>query len=871
MGSVRDSGTTRSRRFGILSSIKKAKNAFDHGIDSAADEWVQQTQNTARTRGDLKSDGAEDDYYALAQLRSHTDAYVKKKGHPSPDQCTNLLTQLIRRHPEKDIAFLACAHGMTREDARQTLVGEFQLHSGQTPEAVKYLRVLLAARQVKPELVDDSEAQWAECLLSLSTSTVRNVGQRLEAFVATLSTGFPGSPLLHSLVDQVPRDACFQLSNHLEHLRQEVDFGRAYAACAWMSRLHQTSKLIVVLNEVFPRWKIWAEWRPNPARLRIWECMTLEQRNHISKLLSLEGPDVLTGRNRTLREGLALQENSPEIHIGIITIKVQTGLTCDRLKLLDQLLDALGTALSVSSNGLLYFTQLCLDRAVTCEELRLLEAANVTGNSAISASVLQLLSNHEAVSIQMTAISQLLPALSATGTEGDVLRELISPIVVNTATLRLKSLQDKLRKQTQSGQDVEMDGLRTAELAHSLKNAIWLQPKLDQCLQAFLSQLPSIDMLKALFKVQNIARDLTIDRSSPLTQILDSYCMAHLVDCSSQDSETTGLVEALLPFWMERPDRERREAALTLIQRHWIPSNTRADCLLQLKEAPEKLVHIVGSIGDTNTACVQFAKVLSSSKVYNTGFAACWRHLLLATIENRGPELAEKLFEQVRIEDWFRWQDDLRKIFSGGTARPASKHLIFQRSFYRWSDRISRDYLSSLKRIDQATSHGPALKWVALRLEDAGAIAPILHTLKSLPEGTSDPVVHVILANLKPSGSNAKLITDALSRLVYITKVGMQASLHVVEGYNQNSKRIPDGLVALILKSEDLAPADERALKAVVAVLEVCTSLPKSYYTSVRSLTEDASADMIADIFLGMSCSKHSANEADNRSKREPG
>ncbi|OCK87438.1 uncharacterized protein K441DRAFT_742416 [Cenococcum geophilum 1.58] len=201
-----------------------------------------------------------------------------------------------------------------------------------------------------------------------------------------------------------------------------------------------------------------------------------------------------------------------------------------------------------------------------------------------------------------------------------------------------------------------------------------------------------------------------------------------------------------------------------------------------------------------------------------------WQHLLLATIEDRGPELAEKLFEQVRIEDWFRWQDDLRKIFSGGTARPASQHLMFQRSFYRWSERISRDYLSSLKRIDQATSHGPALKWVALRFEDAGAIAPILHTLKSLPEGTSDPVVHAILANLEPSGGNAKLITDALSRLVYVTKVGMQASLRVVEGYNQNSKRIPDGLVALILKSEDLAPADERALKAVVAVLEVYTS-----------------------------------------------
>jgi hypothetical protein len=823
MGS--DSGTARSRRFAILSSIKKAKNVLDHRIDSGADGWVQQTQNTVRTRGDLKSNGAEDDYYALAQLRSHTDAYMKKKGHLSPDQCTNLLIQLIRQHPEKDIAFLACVHGMIREDARQTLVREFQLPLGQIPEVVKYLRVLLAARQVKPELVDDSEARWAECLLSLSTSTVRDVGQRLEAFVAALSTGFSGSPLLHSLVDQVPRDACFQLSNYLEHLRREVDFGRAYAACAWMSRLHQTSKFIAVLNEVFPRWEIWAEWRPNPARLRIWECMTLEQRNHISELLSLEGPDVLTRRNRTLREGLTFQENSPEIHIGKITIEVQTDLTCDRLKLLDQLLDALGTALSISSDGLLYFTQLCLDRAVTCEELKLLEAANVTGNSTISASVLQLLSNHEAVSTQMSAISQLLLALSAIGTEGDVLRELISPIVVNTATPRLKSLQDKLRKQTQSRRDVEADGLRTAELAHSLKSAIWLQPKLDRCLQAFLSQLPSIDMLKALFRVQNIARDLTIDRSSPLTQILDSYCMAHLVDCSSQDSETTSLVEALLPFWMERPDRERREAALSLIQWYWISSNTRAECLLQLKEAPEKLVHMVGSTGDTSIACVQFAKVLSSPKVYGTGLAACWQHLLLATIENRGPELAEKLFEQVRIEDWFRWQDDLRKIFPGGTAHPASQHLIFQRRFYRWSERISRDYFSSLKRIDQATSHGPALKWVALRFEDAGTIAPILHTLKSLPEGTSDPVVHVILANLKPSGSNSKLVTDALSRLVNITKVGMQACLHVVEGYNQNSQRMPDGLVTLILKSEDLAPADERAIKAVVAVLEVCICL----------------------------------------------
>jgi hypothetical protein len=821
MGLWRGSGSDRSARLRAFPSLGQARSVLDFRRDADINEWIQSTLDAASNwRSNWRVSGqeaSEDNSLLLVQLRSSTDAFLNRHRSLNANQRSNILQQLIERHTQKDIAFLACVHGLTTEAAQEALRGGFQIHASQTEEVVNYLRVVVAARDANPEIIDDLEAQWAESLILLSTSTPQDMGPPLKALVRPLSQGLPNLPFLQSLAYDIPHKACFRFSNHVEQLGQEKNFGQAYAACAWLSELQQTSPLVVILNEIFPSWPVWAAWRPNYVRLRLWECLTVDQRRRVQDFLSLEGPDFFTGKLGTLREGLSLPKTNLEIRHGSIVIKVPNRHVCEPLRLLDQLLNTLDVALAGFPHGLAYFTQLCVDRSVTHEELQILQAAHITGNTSIHAGVLQTLGD-QTLSIQMAGVSQILPPLEVIGNQGHVLRELISPLLASVIPTGLESLQEKICKQIESGRDVEVDGMKIAKLVHGLRGAVWLHSKLDQRLHAFLDQFPPFDSLTALLKLRDVAQDTTLNRRSPLTRTIDTYCIAKFAGRPVVDEEAATIVDALLPFWVQRPDRERREAALAIAQRSFIPFKTRSECLSKLRGAPEKLLDGVRRSNDTDVACFHFARVLCSPKVYGSGLDECWQHLLRSMIENRGPRLAESVFDQLGIDDWFRWQDDLRKILFSGDTRPTSQHPLLQWRFSRWSERLSSQHLSAIKLIE-TTGNGLGLKWIVLGSEDSGTIFTLLQALQRSRERPCDPAIQAMIKTLKPDGRNAKLISDALLRLSYMTEAGVQACLRAVNLYNESSGKVSEGSMSGLLQSADLTPADGRAVHALTAVL----------------------------------------------------
>jgi hypothetical protein len=811
-----------SLRFGIFTSRRRPESLLNSQIDADIAEWIQNTQEAVKSWQPSSLERQEDDHFPLAQLKLYTDAFLRKRGSLSADQRSSIFTQLIVRHTQKNVAFLACAHGFSTEAARAVLE-DFQINTNQPSEVIDYLRVVSYTRFVDPQIIDELDIQCSEILLSLSTADPQKVGPRLEASLILLSAGPPSLRLLHSLIDDVLRKAYWLFSTHLENLSRGADFGQAYAACAWLSKICETPELIAALNKLFPKWHTWAVWRPNCARLRRWESLAVDQRRHVYDLLSLDGPDVLTGKMGTLREGLSFPPTYSEIRYGSLIIKVRDDQACDPLRLLDQLLDTLADCVSESPNSIVHIKQMFVEKPVTYEDFHLLQAAKIPENSFIRPTVLEILSS-QVVSVQTTGISKLLPALGTIGKQGDELRELISPLLVSTVDVGLKSFQEKFSKKIQGGKDdVEVIGMKVAHLAHTLKNAAWLRLKLHQRIQHFLDRLAPLENFKALLKLRDAIRKSVSGYNSSLIRAVDDYCISEFTDLSITDDETK-IIKVLLQFWIQPPDRERREAALVIARQISISSRTRSRCISQLQDAPEKLLTGVRLINKTDIACVRFARILSSPKVYGTGLDECWQHLLQTMIENQGPRIGENVLDQIGIEDWFRWQNDLRKIFFQGNHRPTIEHLTLDRRLSRWFEHLSTKYLSPLKRIE-ATGQKSQLRWLVFSLDERETVNPLLYALDLLEPGPLNPVIHALLMALEPDCGNAKLVTDALLRMPDLLESGTQVCLRAINLYNTSSGKISENSIFHLMIPSDLTKAEVRALGAIVAVLVVCLSL----------------------------------------------
>jgi hypothetical protein len=811
----RFSVTRRSFLLKLKPSLSRRQKDNEDVVDSSINAWIRSTRAIIVEWQVPVSEAAANEHFPLAHLKLATDDLLAPKEGLDLSQCSDFLSTIIEQHTEKDTALLACGHRLSRALVRKIIINDIPAY----PDTIKYLRIILAIRHINFDSIDDIEARWAECLLSLCISDTTEIGDQLGRQVALLSSEPPRSLLLRSMTDFIPRQAAFQLSSQLSIWNQEGDFASAYVNCYWLSRLHQTSNLTVILDEAFPDWHTWAFWRPDPARMEIWHGLTTTQRQRCKAILVLEGPDFITRSMKTLREGLNLSRIGSEIHAGTIIIKVTDGRLLDHLRLLNIVLDTFDAAVS-TPNGVSFLIQLCIDRPVAFGDLELLEAARETGSITVHIGLLQILSNQEAPSVQLAAVPQILASLNGPEPHIRDIRQVLSPILVDTVKLGLAPLQANLNKQLQTGRDADALGLKITELLHSIKDSAWLHHRLN--LQLILSprNLPPLDFMQALFKVLAIARSTTADRRSLFIEVLSDYCITYLVRCGVPDSETELFVTEIVRFWIKPSTRKAREAALALAQHNSIPLRVRATCLTKLHDAPEKLLDAIRGLKGTTVTSLQFTRVLLSPKTYGTGLPECWQQMLQVLMEDQAPTILDNIFDHISLDDWFRWQTDLAKVFDSGALLADSQHQLFQQNVIRWSERLSK-LLPAIKKIETVCGHGAVLQWIILGHEDSHSIFPLLHQLNSLEGSGLDPIVNVVLSKLKVGNDSASLIHDALSRISHLTDDGVKACLDVVNTYNREPITLPVGYVGRLLEMEDLLPADERALNTIVQVLDV--------------------------------------------------
>jgi Poly(ADP-ribose) polymerase catalytic domain len=776
-------------------------------------------------------------YFPLAQLQSHTDFYLKRKGNLEQDDRDHRLISLVRDDPAKDVAIAACAHALSTPAVRELIIRECRVdpvtHDGLLP----YLRAITGVHYANPTAISKDEEQLAQILILLSSSEAPVVGRHLNTYFLVSSKSELSELFLRPFVDKILRRACAKLGEKLDGMRIERQWKRGYEESSWLSDvLRDNPTAGQLLDKTFPTWRIWALWRPNTQRLARWECFTAEQRGALRDILALEGPDFIASEKPILREGLLLHldANQPcsSISYGRLVLKLENGTGSTACTMLNGLLDALDAACSTSPSSLALFTHLCARNPVDNRVFLLLELVDAIRDPSVSTAVLNILTAE--VDIQVAAAMQLLPSLS--DGPGRELRDVLTPSIIESVEKEVLRMQNKFCEQLQRGKGEGL-AMRLQAFGEILKDATWLQSSLSDGLRSALDIWPEKDDLEPLFKFRTDVQINSVDANSPLPRMIDAYLMACLAGRGLMDEEGRRTIEELVHFWQLRPKPDRRAVALALAQRSTISSGLRIQCLAQLKDLDRDFVFEVSKvlIKDTDMACVNFARVLASNW-NNAETPECWRGILLSMIKQQNATLLDYSLEYLKIQPWFQWLNDLADIF--GDSAIQNPPTILDTSLHLWNKRLSENYIPVLRDLENAMGSLAKLRWILAGWEDSENVIPVLDMLQAPEGGPLQPARLALMSTLAPDGSNGRQICQVFSRLTRMSPAGIQAYLRMLEVREKSTNQNAQAVLAVWLESPDLTPVDKGALKDMASILDMQTPTNGS---ALRTCLQDAS------------------------------
>ena len=248
-------------------------------------DWHEKVNSTARRGGQQPLvSGALNSAFPWAELRLHTDLYLRKKGDISPEERDRYLLALIQKHGTMHIAVAACAHKMSTDALRGFMANELQTAQGIETQGTKailgsnqvqFLKAIVTAHHANPLTFSESDSQVAQALIRSSASNLRSTSQHLETLVKLMITGIPSHSFAYLFVQRMVHGYAARFSNEMQALRDSCSWLKARAETEWLAMLlvqpFESSvgkaEAIAILSVRFPDWRIWAEWGESDTQL----------------------------------------------------------------------------------------------------------------------------------------------------------------------------------------------------------------------------------------------------------------------------------------------------------------------------------------------------------------------------------------------------------------------------------------------------------------------------------------------------------------------------------------------------------------------------------------------------------------------------
>jgi hypothetical protein len=300
----------RQRMAWVKKTISKKRSEMFNKI-SHSEDWHQVV---AAAAGALRpSDGN----FPRGFLRNHTDVNLRKKGKISQSDVDTRLATLIQAHPARDIAIASAAHAIATKSLRGILQVDKNVAQGSYWGLDIWLQSLIAANNGNPACLTDLEVQWAHMLLPYAKHGTNAAGLYIKGVSGALRKSNIPNMYIVPEFDILLRRAIPDYVAQLNRFRLQCQWLAAHEAVFWMveldtsspSRSPETLHIEHILDTQFQALRLWAKWRPDVDRITHLADMDSTPLCTVLDIAALEGPDVMTGTERTLRQGWIARYN----------------------------------------------------------------------------------------------------------------------------------------------------------------------------------------------------------------------------------------------------------------------------------------------------------------------------------------------------------------------------------------------------------------------------------------------------------------------------------------------------------------------------------------------------------------------------------
>jgi len=241
-------------------------------------DWHEEVHATA-TSYSLTTEGFPlwpDTKFPWDQLKSHTEIYLKKKGKIDQQERDRRLDFLIQWHRilhngEFVFCIAACAGFMSAEALKSLLAKELNTVAGDDTRLISFLYATTTVHQRNSLAVTKSDSDLAITLLQCySSSGSMTVRQKLEMLVSLWIVGISPDSFAYSRVPALIRIYAKELSSWAQSLKDSCKWLEVREETEWLlgvlalSRSSPTSGCLEatrILDESFPDWQKWAEWK----------------------------------------------------------------------------------------------------------------------------------------------------------------------------------------------------------------------------------------------------------------------------------------------------------------------------------------------------------------------------------------------------------------------------------------------------------------------------------------------------------------------------------------------------------------------------------------------------------------------------------
>ena len=646
---------------------------------------------------------------------------------------------------------------------------------------------------------------------------------------------------------------------HLEALKAENRWVHAFKAVEWLPNLSAafidlsvgSFGPVQLLDSCLPTWRAWAAWRPNMSRLYFLEGAAINQNSSLRDLLAIDGPDFTNSGQTSLKEGLIAQGPVPQgpgfssqtLGWGDIRVRLAGDVANELRSILDRLSSSIDAACQGGPDYVALLSYLCTSRTISYNVVQVLEGVDCLPQTLIGP-VLQIYTKAHDEATVRKAFNQVWPALIEIRTRG--LRESLSPYMVTSIANYMLKKQSELYQRLECNKPWDGTEVDLIEFAKGFPRTSWLWQTLDPPLRdyiLFLVNGPGYEVIKPLGALRIYIQNASPRNDFSLISQLDACCKSLMFPNCDIDLGSRELVKALMVFWQQSTDGDRRDLALQIARCPRTEKQLRCQRISQIVGLEKEIISALLAIfkrlrEDRVESLFEFSRLLVTKATPE--LRSCWRMILYYEIHSQDEYIFDQASKILTTKRWFQWLQFIQSLFED--MMDWWSPTLLKPELHTWAQRL-RPYLPTLESLEQNSALPCFLRGYNASMNEK--LEQILIWINEIQGIHWRKVMDPVIAKLDISGSNAGEIEGELATISRMTSKGVEVCINMLEACQEGSIQFAELYLNGSLQVPYLSVMDHKALKILATHCGV--------HVEADGARSPHISDVAADYFAGRS------------------